>query len=158
MKEKISVNLGTSDLIIVVLLGLVVYFVVQRTRNLQPVQIQTPVPTMLLSSPDSRLAEIEEDRNIMEVKAVPTITVTSSIYTLALGVPWNSFNMVNDGPDSVYVAVNNIGDLLDKGEIKDGEEYASGDMGRAMINTMYFQCASGCTASLRVRGNVSRRV
>lgn len=76
------------------------------------------------------------------------INVTDEVFEVKPTTPWKGFSIINDGPNPVYVMVNeqiaepeaplNIGDNLDQD---------------ILTNVLYLVCDKGETASVRVYGN-----
>lgn len=64
--------------------------------------------------------------------------------------PWISASLQNDGPQSVFIAVNNPGEML---EIANGEGQELSMVGAARrIEFLFYKCNTGETASVRVIG------
>ena len=75
----------------------------------------------------------------------------------ALGVPWMAFTMINDGPDSVYISINDTANIVNEDPIKINETY-SVDLKYPIINSVYVKAVDGGTATVRFRGVYGRKL
>lgn len=79
------------------------------------------------------------------------VSVTAAVTQLDAGtistMPWIAFVLYNDGPDPVYVQVNEQRNL--KGPLNIGEQIRY-DMKHSIIKRVYLQCGAGDTAAVRI--------
>lgn len=109
----------------------------------------------LLDEIAGRLVEILDTQRLQIpegiVEPIPTFKVTQKGKTIKLDIPWFSFAMWNDGPNTFWVQVNK----KKRGkahELKKDETY-SVNMGAPKIKDLYLYCATGETAAVRIAGD-----
>ena len=76
-----------------------------------------------------------------------TIQVSDSVKPIPLSVPFSSCQFNNDGPSPVFIGVNKQPGMVTP--LNAGEQ-TSIDMREPKIKELYFVCAQGLTASVRV--------
>jgi hypothetical protein len=93
----------------------------------------------------------EEERAEGIVEPIEPISVNEEPRRVVAPVkPWFSVNVVNDGPNDVYVMVNTE-KSFDWHRVPKGESYRV-DMKRGIIKDLLLKCEAGKTASVRVVG------
>lgn len=74
--------------------------------------------------------------------------VVTDLSQLAKYMPWISFSLFNDGPDAIYISVNE--DVADMDTpINKGEPFQA-DMGKRKIDKVLIVCAAGGHSSVRL--------
>jgi hypothetical protein len=93
----------------------------------------------------------EEERAEGVVEPIEPISVNEEPRRVIAPLkPWFSVNVVNDGPDDVYVLVNTE-KSFDWHRVPKGESYRV-DMKRGIIKDLLLKCEAGKTASVRLVG------
>jgi hypothetical protein len=93
----------------------------------------------------------EEERAEGVVEPIEPVSINEEPRQVVAPVkPWFSVNVVNDGPDDVYVMVN-TGKSFDWHRVPKGENYMV-DMKRGIIKDILLKCEPSKTASVRVVG------
>jgi hypothetical protein len=121
-------------------------------RRLRPDVLQTA----LLDEIAERLYALqrfqEEERAEGVVEPIEPISVNEEPRRVVAPLkPWFSVNVVNDGPDDVYVMVNTE-KSFDWHRVPQGESYRV-DMKRGIIKDLLLKCEAGKTASVRLVGS-----
>jgi hypothetical protein len=121
-------------------------------KRLRPDVLQTA----LLAEIAERLYTLqrlqEEERAEGVVEPIEPVSVTGEHRrVVAPFKPWFSVNVVNDGPDDVYVMVNTE-KSFDWHRVPKGESYRV-DMKRGIIKDLLLKCEAGKTASVRLVGS-----
>lgn len=102
----------------------------------------------------AQLAQVIKLRSLEESK-IPTgadsrtFSVGTDIYEYKSGYLWISFTLVNDGPNPVYIGINDIGDLGKVTPVNVSESYTF-DGVYPVVHTLYLQAATGL-ANVRIQ-------
>ncbi len=105
----------------------------------------------------NKLLQEQRDKETFQGKIDPRtpISVTDQMQEINLinewpYTGWVGFFCVNDGPDTLYLGINNTHELI---EIRSAETRTiSHQYADKRIEKLYLNCASGETASLRIEG------
>lgn len=102
------------------------------------------------------IAAQQSKTRLLEERKVPTgsksftWSVTDVEKEIVLGTPWISFNLLNDGSDTVYVRINTLeGNITDEAGIGKGERY-NFNAKFPIITRIYLACNPGKSATVRV--------
>lgn len=97
-----------------------------------------------------KLRKLEESKVPIGIKSYKW-DVTDTVSEIDLGQPWISFSLINDGPGSVCVKVNNQeGPLANEAEVKSGETYTI-DFDYAIVTKILLVTkTAGTIATVRV--------
>lgn len=97
-----------------------------------------------------RLTEIYASMQKSAVGVVEplSVSVADKSYMVKPSNPWISFTAFNDGPDPVYINVNEKSGVLDT-PLNSGDDLTV-NMETAKIHRLYLQCDKGKTASVRI--------
>jgi hypothetical protein len=124
---------------------------IAERKRLRPDVLQTA----LLDEIAERLYTLqrfqEEERAEGVVEPVEPISVTHEVRRVISPIkPWFDVNVINDGPDDVYVMVNSE-KSFEWHRVPKNETYKV-DMKRGIIKDVLLKCEPGKTASVRVVG------
>ena len=129
--------------------------VVENGQRVSNPRIDPSVMSFIMQA--GSLAQLVKIRKLQE-STIPVgeegipITVSFQIYHIRLNTPWISFSLRNDGPGSIYMAINNASQLLKRMPINVNEA-VNEDMKYPIITDLYFRTVvAGTVASLRIRG------
>lgn len=84
------------------------------------------------------------------VEPIESLLITSVVRPVVPLKPWFSVDIVNDGPNSVFVLINPE-PSYEYHEVRLNETYRV-DMHNGLIKTILFKCNTGQTASIRLVG------
>ena len=102
----------------------------------------TRTPTTLLDRIE-RLLAMQVSEGVMEVRSISVDDKGVYVY----GAPWMTASIFNDGPDPVYISVNDG----DHGELKAGESLrVDFEKSRRKIEVVHLICSEGKNASVRI--------
>jgi hypothetical protein len=128
----------------------------KRPRAEKKIVLSGPMSVALLDEIAERLCALqrfqEEERAEGVVEPIEPVSVNEELrHVIAPIKPWFSVNVVNDGPDDVYVMVNTE-KSFDWHRVPQGESYRV-DMKRGIIKDLLLKCEAGKTASVRLVGS-----
>lgn len=109
----------------------------------------------LLEDMGKTLVDFHQDwkETIPKAKLRPLeLTITQNITRLdptnTYDMPWMTFDLSNDGPDPVYVTINEE-ELIEKAPLNSGDSLTV-DMKKRNIRKLYLFCGQGNTAQVRI--------
>jgi len=131
--------------------------VIEGGRRVSKPRIDPSVMTFIMQA--SQLAQITKIRKYFEDRTprglIQTwgmdsnnpLTITDELKEIKFDYPAQSFSLVNDGDNTVYVWVNSM--MRPKSAVKSGETFNL-DFELHKINYLYLQCENGQSTSVRI--------
>ena len=125
--------------------------VVENGKSVTNPRIDPAVMSFIMQA--SQLAQIVkirkyfDDRTSHGLIQTYDVTVTDELKEIKVDFPAQSFSLINDGPDTVYVWVNTM--ERPKVTVKSGTKFEP-NYETHKINYIYLQCASGESTGVRI--------
>lgn len=133
-QDDMDLGIDMSDLMMIMMM----LMIVSLLTTVVPAATQQLSAQAYTGLPDERTLEANRFLQWINLVSDPPYT------------PWISASFHNDGPQSVYIAINNPGEML---EIANGEDHSVSMAGAARrIEFIFYKSNIGDTASVRVIG------